>query len=48
MIGYFWVYLGLTLKARDLASVPVVESSQTTSDELPPPRFARPRTSAHE
>jgi O-antigen ligase len=48
MIGYFWVYLGLTLKARDLASVPVVESSQTTSDELPAPRFARPRINAHE
>lgn len=48
MIGYFWVYLGLTLKARDLASVPVVDSSQPTSDVAPPPRFAQPRTSAHE
>jgi putative inorganic carbon (HCO3(-)) transporter len=45
MIGYFWVFLGLTLKARDLAYVESIEPKIETPT-APVRRFAQPRGSA--
>jgi O-antigen ligase len=44
MIGYFWVFLGLTLRARDFA---LVQATVATPAEAPMPlrRFAQPRGS---
>jgi len=44
MIGYFWVYLGLTLKARELIEA---ERDVSVAVPVPPPRqFAQPRSAA--
>jgi hypothetical protein len=44
MIGYFWVYLGLTLKARELIEA---EREVSVAAPVPPPRqFAQPRSAA--
>jgi len=44
MIGYFWVYLGLTLKARELIEA---ERDVSVAAPVPPPRqFAQPRSAA--
>jgi O-antigen ligase len=44
MIGYFWVFLALTLRARDFAAVPA-ESKPPTAP-VPLRKFAQPRGSA--
>jgi O-antigen ligase len=48
MIGYFWAFLGLTLKAHDLvlAQKPAVESEPVVA--APVRRWAQPRSRAHE
>jgi hypothetical protein len=48
VIGYFWVYLGLTLKARDLSLVELGSAASADSRIPPPPReFAQPPRHAH-
>jgi O-antigen ligase len=44
MIGYFWVYLGLTLKAHELARG---ESAAEPADARQSRRFAQPRKVSH-
>jgi hypothetical protein len=44
MIGYFWVYLGLTLKAHELSRG---ESAAEPVDPRQPRRFAQPRKISH-
>jgi O-antigen ligase len=48
MIGYFWAFLGLTLKAHDLvlAQTPTVESEPVSA--APVRRWAQPRSRVHE
>ncbi|HEY2395352.1 MAG TPA: O-antigen ligase family protein [Rudaea sp.] len=48
VIGYFWVYLGLTLKARDLALADL-GGAVTARSRMPRParRFAQPPRHAH-
>lgn len=45
MIGYFWVYVGLMLKARELALAEVAAASPAA--EPPRPRYAQPRVPRH-
>lgn len=44
MIGYFWAYLGLTLKARELVVLERASEAAPVPAPLPVRRYARPRT----
>ena len=46
MIGYFWVFLALTLKARDFSAASVAETKPPAAETVPLRRFAQPRGKA--
>jgi O-antigen ligase len=46
MIGYFWVFLALTLKARDFSAASVTETKPPAAEAVPLRRFAQPRGKA--